>query len=217
MCKLKRLLVIVFLLFVLLPTTLFATTTTSQSITEIHEAGTYPVVFQYVDEQGNSVTKTVYITILYLRTVISEQYSEGIDAHDIEVETDVFSTLTDAELITLTKAHAWRLDNGNSVDITTVTRQVVDQTLGKFQVTFATANGTATTVNVVEKIIPLSSLNEFTYFSFSNDLYVWKGFYLLSLFMLLPLLLFLTTYNKSRAEVKKANQLLYQQEQVKNN
>ena len=182
----------------------------ADSITYAEEAGSYPVTFEYKDEKGKSVTTTVYITLLYLRTVISDTYSEGIDAYDIEVAPGMFAQLTDTDLIRLTNAHAWRTDNGAGVPVVMVGRATVNQKLGKYQVTFKTLNQTATTVNVIETRLATEKETVYSYFSFLETPYVWWNFYFIFLIMLIPLLIMLYNYFKMRKELKRVNVILYE-------
>jgi hypothetical protein len=179
------------------------------ALTQTETAGTYPVTFQYQDENGNVVKKTVYITLMYLRTIISEEYGEGIDAYDIEIQQGMFEKLSDTDLKKLANAHAWRTDNGMEVAIVEVDRMVINKNLSKYQVTFKTANQTATTINVVETIVDETRNTLYSYFSFWDTLDIWWIFFFVPLFMLFPVILMFYNYLKLRKEVRKAHILLY--------
>ena len=209
--------IIVLFMLIIVPFQAEETTkiTDASAITTATEAGSYPVTFQYTDENGKLITTTIYITIMYLRTTVSDQQGEGIDAHDIEVGTGIFDKLTDADLLTLTKAHAWNLADGTPVPITTITKTTKNKQLGKYQVTFKTDKGTATTINVLETVNNLATTRDFTYFSFMKQPYIWWSIFLVFLFMFLPLILVLLDCYKVQKETRKINHLLFREQQLK--
>ena len=91
-CKLFSILTILFFF----PKTLVATT-----IDSFTEAGTYPIVL--TDEYGRE-TKTIYVTILYPRTIVASDNCVAIYAYGVYIPGNTFITLTDEDLIQITKA-----------------------------------------------------------------------------------------------------------------
>lgn len=204
--KLSRLLLIGFYLITLCqPISIIA-----QSIT-FDEAGTYPVVIK--DEYGQE-TKTIYVTVLFPRTQVNESEREAIDAHDISVEKGIFASLTDTELITLAKAHAWNLNDGTNIPITNVERATSQTENSWFQVTFKTARGTATTINVIE-LEPRQTASTSTfveqqfYVNFFEFVSSYEMLFLISLYILLPIIILCILYWLTNHRVKKVEQLLY--------
>jgi hypothetical protein len=122
--------------------------TTLTTTTTFEEAGTYPVEMWFEDEKGNSVKKTMYVTVTFKNTIVSETYSEGIDAYDVYIPENTFTTLSDDELIALTNARAWDTRDGSHIPIV----KVLKSTNGKIHRTsFLTERETMVTVNIIER------------------------------------------------------------------
>ena len=176
---------------------------------QIIEAGTYPV---YIADESGAKTVKIYVTILFPRTVVSEGYSEAIDAYDLNIEEGTFQKLTDAHLIELAHARAWDTNNGDPIPVETVERVAVDGSAGLYHVTFGTSRGTKTTINVLE--VSKKTLEEGL---FSDEYYLnmWKynsfsTLLLLLLFLtIIPILILTMLYWYSQRKIKKVNSLLY--------
>lgn len=179
------------------------------------QAGTYPVTATYVDEQGNVTTKTFYVTIQYPRTVVVEAYSEGIDAMDFLIEKGNFSTLDMPALISLAKAHAWNTRTGNKVEVISATTETLDHTLGIHKVTFATANGTATTVNVQEVEHILMESTEY-YVDYNFELNLWFLSVMTAIIVFGVLSLYLLNYWRMQKTLEKAERVLYNDDNSRN-
>src|SRR5699024_8853237 len=76
------------------------------TLEQAEEAGTYPVEVSYVSENGESIKKTIYITIYFPKTEKNDVFNEAIDATDVFLNEKSFKELTDNELIQLANAHA---------------------------------------------------------------------------------------------------------------
>jgi hypothetical protein len=176
---------------------------------EQKDAGTYPITYQYRNESGQIVAEEVhYITLTYQRTIINRTDQEGIDAHDIIIQKNYFAKITDADLITLTNARAWRTTDGSTVAISTVERSNPRTPTGSYTVTFKTALGTETTINVIEQEVLIIPDN--TVFFDTTELPS-QNFQLLSLLVIftsVPLILLLAYFTMQK-EIKTANKLLY--------
>lgn len=182
--------------------------TDDSALTNATEAGSYPVKLT-ITENGQTVETTIYVTIYYQRTNENTQAGEAIDAHDIEINTGYFAKLSDADLIKLTNAHAWQTTNNNPIAITSVTRQTINKDAGTYQVTFATANMTATTVNVVERDIAYMQVGEKYFYNIGSGYYI-TAFSIVSLILLLVLLVvFLHNTTKYVKEAERVEDLLY--------
>lgn len=176
---------------------------------QIIEAGTYPV---YIADESGAKTVKIYVTILFPRTVVSEEYSEAIDAYDLNIEEGTFQKMTDSHLVELAYARAWDTNSGDSIPIATVERVTVDGSAGWYHVTFGTSRGTKTTINVLE--VSKKTLEEGL---FSDEYYLnmWKDdsfstLLLLLLFLtIIPILILTMLYWYSHQKLKKVNSLLY--------
>ncbi|TLG73896.1 hypothetical protein [Culicoidibacter larvae] len=178
------------------------------------EAGTYPIEVSAVDKNGTVVKKTIYVTVLFEKTVINKEVQEAIDAHDVLVESGVFRQLSNDDLIRITNAHAWQTNDGSTVPITSVLTHVIDEAAGKYQVTFATELGSAITVNVYEtdkKILPVSNiyLNPED-FGIINNFQTF--FFFILLLILVPIIIFVVQYYIIRREQKEVEDLLYREQ-----
>jgi hypothetical protein len=178
-------------------------------IEDIERAGTYLVEVVSIDEQGNRHIIVVRMTIRFPRTVINLENQEGIDAHDIVIERNKVQYLDSLDLIQSAGAHAWSLIDGRSVAITTITLQEVRAAGIDYTVTFATALGTAITINIFEvDEIVLGLANNFVNF----DEVQFMGFQnitdisiVIGVLILLPVLIITYLYinNKRRMEAER--------------
>lgn len=183
------------------------------SYTEAKEAGTYPIIYQYKDKEGNIVAEDIaYLTLTYQRTVVNAEAKEGIDAHDLTIRKGYFEQLTDDDLILLTGAHAWLLTNGESVAIASVSRQAVSNKIDTYQVTFKTAKETMTIVNVVEVenlVMPVDDTTVFNITGFNNHAY--SLLLLSAIFVILPLFL-ISNYFSVNKKINLVHKLLHDKE-----
>lgn len=124
----------------------------AEVITEIEEAGTYPVKYSYYDEAtGEYVETETYVTIERVRTVINEYEGEGIDATDFVITKGTVQNLSKVELIQKARAHAWNINDGANIPIEVAAVKTINKDAGIYEVRFATAKGTATTITVLEQ------------------------------------------------------------------
>lgn len=173
------------------------------------EAGSYPVIFTYVDENNYTYKETVYITITYQHTIINEIFNEAIDAYDIEIAEHYFMQLTDSDLIQLAKARAWITQTGETLPIERVERQTLDASNGMYRVTFFTKRGTSTTITVIEKAEPIA-IGYKNYYNVSQI-----GVSPLIIVTVLTLILVgigIIAYNyyRSTRKIREVNKLLYE-------
>lgn len=185
----------------------------NQSQENYDEAGTYPIEVSSTDENGKVISKTIYVTVLFEKTVVNKEVQEAIDAHDVLIESGLFRQLSNDDLIRITNAHAWHTDDGSTVPITSVITHVVDEASGKYQVSFATELGSTITVNVYEsekKILPVSNvyLNPEN-FGIINNFQTF--FFFILLLILLPIIIFIVQYYIIRREQKQVEDLLYRE------
>ena len=181
---------------------------TPEELSTIEEAGTYPVKVQYNDQQtGKTVSQIIYVTVHHKRTIENQQHQEAIDAHDITIPQDYFAKLTDEDLRQLAHAHAWNTQNGDPIPITTITRATVDKQIGHYTVTFATANQTTTTINVLETSSQVQNAQlYYNTITFPNIMYY---LLLLAAIILLPAIFMFFTYRFLNKEVEKTDILLH--------
>ena len=52
-------------------------------IDDIEKAGTYLIEIVTIDSEGNEIVETIWITVVFDRTVVEVEKGEGIDANDI--------------------------------------------------------------------------------------------------------------------------------------
>jgi len=193
---------------------IYATTTTPpltpKELGEIQLAGTYPVEINYTNNQtGQMVTDIIYVTIYHQRTVANPDVDEAIDAHDIEIQVGYFDKLSDQDLIYLTNARAWYTSNGRSIAISTINRNTQNAAIGRYQLTLATVNGTATTVNVIERTEVLIN-NQEQYFSFQNFSYIYYFELIIIATILTPFIAMLLIYFKIKKNVDSTDDLLFE-------
>jgi len=206
--------VFVFLFVVLMPFHFQATNIsyTPEEITHIENAGTYPVEINYKDEEtGEFVKGIIYVTIHHKRTVENKKIWEAIDAHDITIAQEKFMKISDQELIHLTNAHAWNMQDGSSIPIAEVTRETADKATGVYAVQFATANGTATTVNVREAATR-QMISAEQYYSFSEFPQIFYFPLVFGVLFLLMLLLLVSAYQQMKNKLNETKKLLYDRE-----
>lgn len=109
------------------------------------EAGTYPIIYKYYDQNGHLVAEdTQYITLTYQKTIVNYELAEAIDARDVTMTTTDFWGLTDQNIMVLTSGKAWELQTGTSIPITKIERKEINKYL--YEVTLYTARNTHTTV-----------------------------------------------------------------------
>ena len=177
---------------------------------DFESAGTYPVPIFYETEEGERIEKTIMVTIYYPKTVENPKDLEAIDAHDIELSEDVFSSLSNEELIRLSSAHAWSLVMGDALEITQIIRKKVDNLNGIYEVTFATAKGTAVTIQVLCQSKAVNTVNTQKYFYFSSQ----RKYFFYWVFMIIILILCIisTIYymKKMRKNAESIDSLLYE-------
>ena len=82
--------------------------------------GTYPIEFNYTDENGNTHKQEITWTLTYPHTVVSYEEKEAIDARDLVVSNNSQPSLDAKSLITKMNASAWSLYDGVGVEITNV-------------------------------------------------------------------------------------------------
>lgn len=205
-----------FLLFVVgsllfYPINLSAEPTCSENNVPITEAGTYPVTLYYQDEQGEAC-HVIYITLKQRHTIEHVDGQEAINAHDLEIPAGYFEQLTDDDLILLTKARAWKIPSNQTVPITTVTRELKNTNIQLYNVTFMTTKGTQTTISVVETpeafVRGLNSSDTFLNLE-GMESYVTIQNILASLLLIIPILILLFNYFKSKKDINYINTLLY--------
>jgi len=183
---------------------------------EITEAGTYPVEVRFRQPDGVVITETYYVTITYLKSVVSNENAEAIDAHDILVHDKKIQDLTDQELIELTHAKAWNTTDGLPVVITDVIKKKVRYQNDYYEITFKTAKGTSTTITAVEakNINGSVAPNVIETTALYIDIVIAEQMNMIgiygSLLLLLPLLLLMFNYLRSQQQIKKIRQLLYE-------
>lgn len=114
----------------------------------IEEAGTYFVELYVINEEGNKESKIIKLTIRFPNTVLNEVNGEGIDAHDIQLVNQDITSLTDEDYIHLSGAHAWDLETGKRVAITTVVFKTSKFSGADYDVTFQTEKGTSITIQL---------------------------------------------------------------------
>lgn len=156
--------------------------------TQITEnAGSYPVTITYRDENGKETTEEIYVTIYAPRTIVYN--GEAIDAHDIELTTDIVADLTDTDLIKLANAKAWLTKNGASVPIAKVEKKRMNTS--RYEITFTSQNNAAATINLVIRPITTEEMfeKEIYFYFLSHRRY----FYILLFIFLLILCVMMTT------------------------
>lgn len=194
------------LLLLLSPIPLQATTVDTSSLDSAHEAGTYPVTLEYVDEDGNQVSTVIYVTIKYRRTVEYVETGEAIDAHDIELTTGTFSQLSDSDLIKLMHARAWNVNTLAPLDVRVLSREQVSS--GHFLVTFTTANGSVTSANVIEvDTLAMEGLSRY-YGFFYNDVAFFRLLVLVALLLLLLFVFFFVCFRFVFKETDEIREIL---------
>lgn len=175
----------------------------------IEDAGSYPVELKYIDKQtGKEEVTVIYVTLYRQRTVENKEDKEAIDAHDLEINQGDLKTLSDADLIALTRARAWKTNSGEEVPITEVLRDDSDKDVGRFQVTFKTANGTATTIHIVEReeVIIKNQTEFFSFLGFTEIIYLEVSLLFL---VLSPLIFLFLLYKKVYNQMNLSEDLLY--------
>ena len=200
---------IVALTTVILP---FTTTIATENI-ETSKAGTYPIKVTYIDETGRQHTKTAYMTVTKSKTTINREVGEAIDAHDIITTADPL-TLTKDQLITQAAAHAWRLENGEQLPITTVTTTMLDNTIKLYQVIFQTANGTTATIQLLQTDTTniITQAETYTYFDTGDEGLQTTLIISLSSLVLLPILILVFVFWLVQKKQKKLLGLLYEEQ-----
>lgn len=178
------------------------------SLKNATEAGSYPVIISYIDETGKRVTTEIYVTITQRQTIINVDRTEAISAHDIILRTDMMAQLTDSELLKMMGAKAWLVETGEVLAITTVERNVVDETLSLYHVKIATERGTETTVTAIEResaymLTPLNTQNQF--FNISNlkvNSFYWGGAIVVILVIITLLITQLVNYLRMTKKIE---------------
>jgi len=154
---------------------------------EIMEAGTYPIT---VYDKYNKNEKVIYITILYPRTVVNAKYHEAIDAFDAYIPQNIFYDLSDQEIINITKARAWNIEENVELKVIVKNRILKDAQSGWYSVIFTTEKGTETIVNIIEvaeDVLTINNLSNFVDFMVLNDYHTTWIF--VTLLIILPTIL----------------------------
>lgn len=183
------------------------------TLADIEVAGTYPVRISYTTPTGEVVTKIVYITVHHPKTIVDEETREGIDASDAEVPHGMVQTLTNQDLINLTKAHAWNINNGAPVAIQVESLQLINAELGIYEVTFTTTKGSSITVKILETAEIMFQQQE-TYLNLttiSGNSFLFEN--LLLLIIAIPIILLFFNYLQMKKEIRETQAILYQKEQ----
>ena len=150
-------------------------------------AGSYPITITYRDENGKETTEEIYVTIYAPRTTVYN--GEAIDAHDIELTTDIVSDLSDTDLIKLANAKAWLTQNGTPVPITKVEKKRISTS--RYQITFTSQNNAVATINlVIHQITTEEMFEKEVYFYFTSHR---NYFYVLLIILLLIFCIMLIT------------------------
>lgn len=182
---------------------------TVEEIEVIEEAGTYPVRISYTNsETGVTVEDIIYLTVSHQRTIVNETLQEAIDAHDIEIKKGYFDKLSDQELMYLTNAKAWQLQNGQKIEIKNVDRDEKNADINRYKVTFSTEQGTNITVHVIESSEVIISKNE-EYYSFLEFPYIFYFELALTIIIVFPLIALILSYWWMQREVGETEKVLY--------
>ncbi len=110
------------------------------------ENGVYNVTF--ATAKGTSITVKATVKD---QVVIVPGNKEIVGANDFMLQKDQIASISDAELISLANAEAFNTDTGELVAITTVDKSALQAIPGVYNVSFATAKGTSTTVKATVK------------------------------------------------------------------
>lgn len=177
-----------------------------------NEAGTYDVPLSTVDKDGKVIQKNIKVTILFPKSVISEDHQEAIDARDFKVRKNDFVNLDAQNTINIAKARAWNTGTGEQIGIKYV--EVSNPKEGSSDMlyaTFITEKGTKVRVKIflVDEIYMLSN----GYFNIQDVFYNHRNRYLaLSLLcmLVLPLILCMLLYLMISRSKKKIETLLFE-------
>ena len=184
---------------------LFATNTILE-YSEITEAGTYEVE---VWDETYTEKRIIRITVLYPRTTRSVEYNEAIDAYDIQIATGEFSMLSDVAIKKLANARAWNTLNNSPVDFFVAERIEKDKKNGWYQVSFKTAYGTQTTINILEtNALPSPEIRTPFYLHLEEFFSFFDLAIILLLLLLIPLFLLLVLYFLFQKQGRKIQKLL---------
>lgn len=173
-----------------------------------HEVGVYPITIE--DESGQEDI-TIYMTVVYPRTVESTTYKEIIDAKDVIIPFDSFYKDTDAKLIELAGVRAWSTLNGEALPVFVKERKVINRQAGQFEAIFQTEKGTEITSTFLEvqpeKMPGMLILdeNDISFPEFEQDITLVM---MMSILVIIPFLLLLFFYVYTKVKVKKTYSLL---------
>lgn len=182
-------------LFLIVPIT--ATNIVSEiEIIEQDTAGTYPVKITYIDEVTNeTITKTIYMTVMYPKTVISNINGEGIDAQDIIISEKNAENMSTTDIINQAKAHAWKLEDGSEISIVSVEVEAIESNIGLYKIILSTEQGTTATIQMLKtKEQLLIADKQYTFFETFGQTFEERAFYFLITIILLPLILLIIVF-----------------------
>ncbi|MFV0362876.1 MAG: hypothetical protein ACK5LL_07285 [Suipraeoptans sp.] len=117
-----------------------------ENFDEVEDVGTYIIYATANGSDKEQVEMPVYVTVTNPYTVIQTKYREAIDANNFKYDADInIKALSRDELIYMSGASAWNLNDGSDVEITSV--EVTDVYKEQYEVTFSTAKGTKVKIN----------------------------------------------------------------------
>ena len=169
-------------------------------LVEAVEAGSYPIIISYQNQSGETLIATVYITVYHQRTIENPIAKEAIDARDVAINPGFFTQLTDPDLVKLSNVRAWNVNDGTPIPITKIMRQTIDAKSGHYTITFETAKGTKTTINVLERqnLIVYENKEDYYFFTRNEEYVILEAV----LFFLLLLTLISVLYFVLQIEIK---------------
>lgn len=113
-------------------------------VSEVQVAGTYPVRFRTVTDEGVVIEEIRVVTVTEPKTVVSNKYPEAIDAKDFQTPYDILE-LSESELYMLANVRAWSTYDNSPISVPyyQIHKTGIEDV---YRISFSTANGTTTTI-----------------------------------------------------------------------